>query len=327
MIPREENPGKMASSRLPDLTIVVPVYNSENSLALLVERILAALPDRAVEIILVNDGSRDGSWPKIEELTRSFPQVLGIRLMRNYGQHNALLAGIRRAGAPVIVTIDDDLQHRPEDIPLLVAELEKGNAVVYGTPRKLPHTPFRNLSSWISKIALERAMGAEMARKVSAYRCFRTEIRRAFDSYQSPYVSIDVLLTWGTTSFSSVQVEHQSRTIGQSNYNLRKLGVHLLTMMTGFSTWPLRAASIIGFCFTLIGIAVLMWVLVNYIVHHGSVPGFPFLASIIAIFSGAQMFALGIMGEYLARIHVRTTDRTPYTIAEQVSTGSDEGVR
>jgi glycosyltransferase involved in cell wall biosynthesis len=241
--------------------------------------------------------------------------------MRNYGQHNALLAGIRAARGPVIVTMDDDLQHQPEDIPRLLAELDRGAHVVYGTPMGMPHSFFRNLASWITKIALQKTMGASTARKVSAFRAFKTSLRNAFAGYQSPYVSIDVLLTWATTRFSSVPVEHRPREIGKSNYTFRTLLVHGLTMMTGFSTLPLRFATLVGFCVTLFGFGILAFVLITYFVRHGSAPGFPFLASIIAIFSGTQLFALGIMGEYLARMHVRLMERPAFVIAESVDNG------
>ena len=238
--------------------------------------------------------------------------------MRNYGQHNALLAGIRAASGDSIVTIDDDLQHSPEDVPRLLAELDRGADVVYGTPSKMPHSLFRNVASWITKIALKKTMGGSTARKVSAFRAFRTPLRQAFATYQSPYVSIDVLLSWATTRFASVAVEHRPREIGRSNYTFRTLLLHGLTMMTGFSTLPLRFATFVGFGVTLFGFAILAFVLATYVIHGGSAPGFPFLASIIAIFSGAQLFALGIIGEYLARVHVRVMERPAYTVGATV---------
>jgi undecaprenyl-phosphate 4-deoxy-4-formamido-L-arabinose transferase len=285
----------------------------------LVSGIRAALAHAPPEIVLVNDGSTDESWPVICALVRTEPTVRGICLMRNYGQHNALLAGIRAARGELIVTMDDDLQHPPEEIPKLLSALSEGHDVVYGTPRRLPHSLFRNASSWITKLVLQKAMGADTARRVSAFRVFRAHLRQAFEKYQSPFVSIDVLLTWGTRRFASVQVEHRAREIGRSQYTLRALVTHALTVATGFSTLPLRLASVVGFSFTLLGLIVLAWVVGRYIVSGGeSVPGFPFLASIIAIFSGAQFFALGIMGEYLARMHARMMERPTYAVAESI---------
>ena len=134
----------------------------------------------------------------------------------------------------------------------------------------------------------------------------------------SPWVK----LSWATTRFTSVAVEHRPREIGRSNYTFRTLLIHGLTMMTGFSTLPLRFATFVGFGVTLFGFAILAFVLITYIVRGDSVPGFPFLASIIAIFSGAQLFALGIMGEYLARVHVRVMERPAYAVGATVGTAS-----
>jgi len=291
------------------------VYNSEGSLPILVERTHRALAPRSHEIVLVNDGSADGSWNVVRKLCLS-PGVRGINLMRNYGQHNAVLAGIRAARGSTVVTIDDDLQHPPEEIGKLLSALDGGFDVVYGTPEKLPHSTFRNVSSWITKLVLQKAIGAETARRVSAFRAFRTDLRRAFEQYQSPFVSIDVLLTWGTRRFGSVPVELRPREIGRSNYSLRALVTHALTVATGFSTLPLRFASLLGFSFTALGLLILAYVVAVYFIRGDSVPGFPFLASVIAIFSGAQLFALGIIGEYLARIHSRMMERPTYAVAE-----------
>lgn len=312
----------------PTISVVVPVYNSEGTLKLLVERLKKALASVAelYEIVLVNDGSHDGSWAVIQELRAETPIVRGLNLMRNYGQHNALLAGIRQARYEIIVTLDDDLQNPPEEIPKLLAKLEEGFDVVYGTPEQEQHGLWRNMASQSTKLAMKSTMGVATATDVSAFRIFRTELRKAFASYHSPYVSIDVLLTWGTKHFAATKVRHEPRTIGKSNYTFRKLVRHSLNMITGFSTWPLQLASLIGFGFTLFGFAVLVYVIGRFVIEGGSVPGFPFLASVIAIFSGAQLFALGIMGEYLARMHFRMMERPTYTIKEQTDECHDKAV-
>lgn len=298
------------------ISVVVPVYNSEESLPLLVARLEPVLRSCAerFEILLVNDGSRDGSWRVIEQLAAAHPWVRGVNLMRNYGQHNTLLCGIRLARGDLVVTSDDDLQNPPEEIPKLVAKLAEGYDVVYGTPERQRHGLLRDLASLITKLTLQAAMGAQTARDVSAFRAFRTQLRGAFGDFRGPYVNIDVLLTWATSRFAAVRVRHDSRTLGASNYTIGKLMVHALNMMTGFSTLPLQVASMVGFACTLFGVLVLVYVVGRYFLQGGSVPGFPFLACIIAIFSGTQLFALGIIGEYLARIHFRTMERPSYAV-------------
>jgi glycosyltransferase involved in cell wall biosynthesis len=306
---------------LKGLTILIPVYNSEESLAELLAGLARVLPTLAAafEVILVNDGSRDRSWEVVTRLAQEYPWAHGINLMRNYGQHNALLCGIRTAQHDIIVTMDDDLQHPPEEIHKLLAKLAEGLDVVYGVPEAEQHGLWRDLASQVTKLALQSAMGAKTARQVSAFRAFRTQTREAFQSYAGPFLSLDVLLTWATTRFGAVPVRHVPRRHGTSNYTFRKLLVHAVNMMTGFSTMPLQLASLIGFVFTLFGIGVLVYVIGRYLVLGYSVAGFPFLASTIAIFSGAQLFALGIMGEYLARMHFRMMEKPTYVVREQTA--------
>jgi glycosyltransferase involved in cell wall biosynthesis len=302
----------------PELSVVVPVFNSAPELRALRDRVQAVTSALGMthELILVNDGSIDDSWATITSLASRHAEVRGINLMRNYGQHNALLCGIRAARAELIATIDDDLQNPPEEIPRLLAKLREGFDVVYGTPEKEQHSVLRNIASRVTKVALQSAMGAETARNVSAFRVFRTSARSAFETYQSPFVNVDVLLTWATARFAAVAVPRQPRQRGASNYTVRKLVTHALNMMTGFTTLPLQVASFMGFALTLFGAFILMYVIGRYIWIGGSVPGFPFLASIITIFSGAQLFSLGIIGEYLARMHFRMMDRPPYVVGD-----------
>jgi glycosyltransferase involved in cell wall biosynthesis len=303
------------------ISVVVPVYNAEQTLAALVEAVGRLGEIGLVEMILVNDGSRDRSWEVIERLAAEHSWIRGINLMRNFGQHNALLCGIRAASGEIIVTMDDDLENSPEEVPRLLAKLNEGYDVVYGTPVKEMHGWLRDAASRLTKVALQSTMGASTARSVSAFRAFRRELRGGFDRYSGPYVSIDVLLTWSTDRFSAIPVENRPRAAGVSNYTLRKLVIHALNMVTGFTTVPLRIASILGFLFTLFGMGILVLVVLRYLIAGGSVPGFSFLASIIAIFSGVQLFALGVIGEYVARVHARTMERPSYAI--RVTTGSD----
>jgi undecaprenyl-phosphate 4-deoxy-4-formamido-L-arabinose transferase len=300
------------------ISIVVPVYNSEAMLPNLVKRLEPVLRSTGseFEVIFVNDGSLDESWSVIQQLASGHAWVSGICMMRNYGQHNALLAGIRAARYDVTVTMDDDLQHPPEELPDLFERFAEGYEVVYAPPIQEQHGIFRNMASIITKIVLQGTMGANTACMVSAWRIFRTDLRDGFSGFNGPFVNIDVLLTWATTRFGAIRLRHDPRAEGESNYTFWKLMRHAVTMMTGFSVIPLQIASVIGFSFTLFGVAVLSYVIFRYILNGSSVAGFPFLASVIAIFSGAQLFALGIIGEYLARIHFRTMDKPTYSIRD-----------
>jgi len=301
-----------------NISVVIPVFNSETTLDALVERLHPVLEQAAesYEVVFVDDGSSDRSWGKISHLHSRYSWIRGYSLMRNYGQNNALLYGIRSARYEIIVTMDDDLQHPPEEIPTLIKTLREGCDVVYGTPKKEQHGFWRDMASRITKIIMKRAMGVHVARNISSFRIFRSHIKNAFVNYDGPFVSIDVLLTWGTTNFAAIPVRHESRVDGESNYTLGKLLNHALNLITGFSTVPLRLASLAGFGFSLFGGCILIYVIGKYFIYGSSVPGFPFLASIISIYAGVQLFCLGIIGEYLARIHYRNMAR-PYCVVRE----------
>ncbi len=299
-------------------SVVIPVYNGQDTIIPLVDRLEKVLPElfESFEIILVDDGSPDKSWAAVQSLVQKYPTVRGIELMKNFGQHNATLCGIRAAKYEITITMDDDLQHPPEQIPLLLDTFQKGGYdVVYAMPKKLPHEWWRNAGSKLTKIVLGQIMGIPI-REIGAFRLFKTSLRKAFDSYKSPEVYVDPLLAWGTNNFGHVYVEEDPRTVGHSNYSFRKLVRASILILTGYSTIPLRFASGLGFIFMLFGLGVLIYAIV-IAVSVGSVPGFPFLASLISIFAGAQLATLGIMGEYLARIYDRTTDRPPYIVKEE----------
>lgn len=307
-------------NQLEGLSIVIPVYNSAETLDELVSRLAKVLPDlaQAFEVILVNDGSRDQSWEKISQLAGQYAWLRGFNLMRNYGQHNALLCGVRAASFPITVTIDDDLQHPPEEIHKLLERMTDDIDVVYGIPEKMPHSWWRNAFSYLIKRGLALAMGIPNMRDVAAFRAFRTHLRDAFSDYKNPNVILDVLLSWATNHFTSTVVQEKPRQAGRSNYNFFKLFQYTMVVLTGFSTLPLRIASLIGFIFTFFGVAIFIYVVASYFIA-GSIPGFPFITSIIALFSGTQLFALGIMGEYLARIFDRSMDRPAYVIKRKIA--------
>jgi glycosyltransferase involved in cell wall biosynthesis len=304
------------------ISIVIPVYNAETSLAQLVSRLVSVLNTLGLpfEIVMVNDGSRDSSWEEMNRLALQYPSIHAINLMRNFGQHNALLCGIRAARHDVIITMDDDLQHPPEEIPNFLDKLGEGYDVVYGIPRKMPHSWWRNLTSHLAKRLLSMVIGLKTVREIGSFRAFRTHLRRAFEDYSQPGIIIDALLAWGTTRFTSIAVDEAPRDQGNSNYNFSRLFGLVFLILTGYSTMPLRFASMLGFSLTLFGLLAFIYVLVISITQ-GSLPGFPFLASTILLFSGTQLFALGIFGEYLARIFDRSMDRPPYIIDSETSSG------
>ena len=305
------------------ISVVVAVYNAAASLRLLLDGLDASMRRTGApfEVVLVNDGSRDDSWSVIETEAAVRPWVRGIDLSRNFGQHNALLCGIRAARHGIIVTMDDDLQNPPEAVPALVAALTPDVDVVYGSPAHEQHGLWRDIASQTTKLVLGNVLGASTARQVSGFRAFRAELRDAFHDYSGPSVNLDVLLTWATTKFTAIRIEHAPRRFGSSNYTFGKLLAHALNMLTGFSTLPLQIASVLGFALTAFGVFLLGLVIVRYLVQGVVLPGFTFLASVIVIFSGAQLFTLGVIGEYLARMHFRVMRQPSYSVRRAVGAG------
>ena len=302
----------------PAVSVVVPVYNSAATLRELVSRLTTVLGSTTAvyEIILVDDGSHDDSAAIARLIQEEHRSLRLLRLLRNYGQHNAILCGINQARHELVVTLDDDLQHPPEEIPRLLERLALGNDVVYGTAREEQHGFFRGVASRLTKLIMQQVLGVESARKVSGFRAFRLVLRPAFQDFHGPFVNIDVMLTWATTRIDAIPVRHEPRRSGRSQYTFRWLLVHALNMLTGFSVLPLRVSTLLGFLLTLFGAVALAFVIGRNLIYGAVVPGFSFLASIIIIFSGTQLFALGIIGEYLARMHFRLLGRPAYTIRD-----------
>ncbi len=302
------------------VSVVIPVFNSEATLEELTSRIFEVLHPITTncEIIFVNDYSRDGSWEVIKRLADQNSDIRGIRLMRNYGQHCALLAGIKHARYEIIMTLDDDLQHPPEEIPKLLVELNKGYDLVYGKPESRHHHFWRNVTSWLLKAILRVVLGTKMAKHSSPFRAFHANLRNGFEGFTDAKLSIDVLLSWSVARVTHVTVEHHSRRVGKSQYKLRRLVMLALTMLTGYSTLPLRIASAIGLLTSIFGISMFFYVVIRRLLQTDYVPGFTFIASEVALFAGLQLFAIGIIGEYLARLHFRTMGKPAYVVRDTV---------
>ena len=226
-----------------------------------------------------------------------------LLLRRNYGQHNALMAGLSRARYEITITMDDDLQHRPDQVT---------------TPGRAPAQPRRRLGLWIGdhrrtrvrpfdgvpavKAGLAMA-GVPNARQVSAFRAFRTELRDGFAHIADPFVSLDVVLSWTTTSVVGVPVRMDERASGRSNYSLAGLIRHAWNMVTGYGTIPLRLVIWLGFVCSFLGLFGLVDILVMHALGQIKVAGFTTLVALLTAFSGAMMLSIGVLGEYIGRLH------------------------
>jgi glycosyltransferase involved in cell wall biosynthesis len=302
------------------VSVVVPCYRSASTLPALVRRLVDVLDGSGgpYEIILVVDGSPDDTWDVAAALTHRYGEVRAIRLSRNYGQHNALLAGVREAVFDVVVTLDDDLQHPPEQIPLLLATLEGDRLdLVYGVPHEEEHGALRSLASRVVKAGMSGALGISGARTISAFRAFRTRLRDGFQDLSGPHACLDVALSWATTRVGAVRVRMHERAQGRSNYTPRLLLRHAMTMLVGYSAAPLRLASYLGFLTGLVGLLLGGAVLWRFAVGDTTVAGFTTIASMVALFSSAQLISIGVLGEYIGRIHGNGMGRPTYLVQER----------
>jgi glycosyltransferase involved in cell wall biosynthesis len=303
------------------VSLVVPCYRSALTLPALVARVEAAMGDLVTsgrveefELLLVEDASPDDTDRVVQELAAAHPHVRGLLMRRNFGQHNALVAGIRAARYEVTVTLDDDLQHPPEQVHLLLDALDDPKVdLVYAVPLVEEHGFFRSLASRTVKRGLALA-GVANAQMVGAFRAFRTDLRDGFADATDSQVNLDVLLAWSTSRVVAVRVTMEHRAEGRSSYSFRRLITHTLNMVTGYGVVPLRLATWLGFGCGALGIILLIVVLVRFATGQTTVAGYTTLAALISLFAGAQMFTIGVIGEYLGRQHFRSMNRPMYLL-------------
>lgn len=307
----------------PELSIVIPVYGSEKVLPELVAQIrkaLAAAPDVApsYEVIFVCDRSPDRSWDVIQQLSQQFDNVSGILLRMNAGQHNALMAGFARARGRVVVTMDDDLQHSPADIPPLVREIHQGHDVAYARFKNRAHKAWKVLGSRLNNLVAGYLLGKPHDLYLSPFRAMRSEIRDEILKYQGPYVYVDGLILSATRNIASIDVDHYERFAGTSMYGLRKSLSLWLKMATSFSIVPLRLTSLAGMVFAGLGFLLALLFVVQRFTINVMPVGWSSLIVTLLILGGAQLLALGVIGEYLGRVLLTLNGKPQYVVEQMV---------
>ncbi len=311
-----QEPRETANPTVLDLSVVIPVYRSSGTLRALVDRLFPVLGSLTAgyEVIFVEDGSPDDSWRVLQELQALHPdRIVAVQLMRNYGQHNALMCGFRHARGQLIVTMDDDLQTPPEEIPKLVSALRAGDFdLVYGTYGAKQHQGWRNAGSFLATSFYRLVFHTDV--RITSFRIIRRSLFETIFSYDLNYTFIDGLLAWNTQRIGQVAVEHHSRTTGRSGYTLRKLLVLTLNLVTNFSLLPLQLVSALGLCASFLGLLTAFIFLLLYLFSSIAVPGYASIIISILVMGGVQLMALGIMGEYLGRLHLNVNRKPQYTV-------------
>ncbi len=307
---------------VPTLSIVIPLYRSAESIERVVAD-LAALPiDGGLEIVLVNDGSPDdtaGACRRILETCAVPVTVAGHA--RNFGEHNAVLTGLRHARGRWVVTMDDDGQNPPAEVPKLLAAAQAGgHDVVFGDYAVKEHAPWRNWGSQFTNAVAGWLLDKPRGLYLSSFRCLSRFIVDEVVRYEGPYPYIDGLILQCTRAVTSIKVAHRVREQGRSGYNLRRLVRLWLNMFTSFSVVPLRAATVLGLALSALGVVGLGVVAGLFFTERGPEFGWGSLMAALLVFSGAQLVMLGVIGEYLGRAYL-TANRRPQSVVREVRRG------
>lgn len=307
-------------TKLRSVDLVVPVYNEEANLAALISEVKARLIPLGLRwrLILVDDGSRDASWQVISRFVADEPNMLGLRLGRNYGQHAAILAGFSRCEADAVVTLDADLQNPPGEIPHLLAKLDEGYDVAGGWRQQRRDNLFRRLASqWMNRL-VSLATGVALRDYGCMLRAYRIEIVRLMRESGESSIFIPALANCFTDRIIEIPVAHEERQQGRSRYSLRQLIQLLLDLVTGFSMMPLRVLSLFGFVLALVGLAFGMLLLGTRLIYGSAwaAGGVFTVFAVLFFFVGAQFVAFGLLGEYIGRIYNEVRRRPQYVIRD-----------
>lgn len=307
-----------------DLSLVVPVYNSEKTLDELVSRIKAEFKnDLSFEIILVNDGSKDRSADVAKRLALQDRSVKFVSFLKNFGQPSALFAGFREAEGDVCVILDDDLQNPPEEIRKLLAQLEQGFDFVFGVSELRQQGLFRALASWLTfKMA---HFLFDMPRHIypSSFLAMNRRVVEEVIKYEGPYPYLSGLIFRVSLNGASIPVKQDPRKVGRSQYSFGKLIRLWLNGFTNFSIVPLRISSLIGACVAFAGFSFLGFIVVQKLFFGDFMPGWTSILGSVLLFSGIQLLAVGILGEYAGRIFMLLNKSPQYCVREKINCSTE----
>lgn len=303
------------------VSIVIPCYNSEHSIAEVVELVqaqFAKMSGYACEFVLVNDNSRDNTFAEIRRLAAAYPCVHGINLMRNFGQHNALMCALHYAKGQLIVGMDDDLQCQPSEIPAILAKAEEGYDLVYGVYREAPNGAVKNFTSWLNKVTARKLLGRPKEIRSSNFWCITAQLREQVVRYTNYNPQLDALFTRLTSNIGNVTVEPHERKYGSSGYTLSKM-VKLWLAYFNYTVLPLRFVSVVGVVTACLGFVFGMITLVRKLIAPEVLVGWTSTICILLFFFGLVLLTLGIIGEYLGNIVLSINSTPQYIVREKVN--------
>ncbi len=301
-----------------EISIVIPVYNSEGNLIELARQVHDALAEISYELILVNDGSKDASWEHIVQLCRQNNHVIGVNLRKNSGQDNAIMAGLSYATGNYTVIMDDDIQHSPYDIITLYDECRQGYDVCYANFLKKNQALWKNMGSWFNGKIADVLIDKPKHIYLSPFQIIRKEVVDEVLKYKGPYPYVQGLLLQTTNNVTQIIIEHHERYKGKSNFNLFRSISVFVKLATSFSVYPLRIASLLGFFVASIGFGLALFYLFEYFLTDHAVEGWLTLVLINLIIGGLVLASIGLIGEYMGRMYLSLNSKPQYTIKETV---------
>ena len=299
------------------ISICIPVYNGAKTIAPLVGKLKEELLMKyKIEIVLVNDGSNDNSSEVCEMLAKSDSLVKFINLSRNFGEHNAVMAGLNYCTGDCAVIMDDDFQTPPEEVSKLIAKLNEGYDVVFSSYGKKQHNVFRNIGSKFNNFIATIMIKKPYNLYLSSFKVINRFLIDNIIKFKGPYPYVDGLILRITRKYATVHVSHAKRVEGKSGYTLKKLISLWLTTFTNFSVLPLRFATIAGFLFALISLCGAIFVTIEKIMDPSLPVGWASLIVSLFLVASVQMFAIGIVGEYLGRLFMKSTDMPQFIVRD-----------
>jgi glycosyltransferase involved in cell wall biosynthesis len=301
-------------------SIVIPVFNSEKIVATTIDQVVAVFTENGLkhEVILVNDGSSDGSWEVIADKARTVPNVVALNLLRNYGQHHANLAGLREATGDYIITMDDDLQNPPDQALVLIDEAMTGKDVVFGQFERKQAAGYRRLGSKAITSINKRVFGLPPGLEVSNYRILRRDVvdRISASRTAHPYMTGQALMY--SSNRSHVRVRHEPRPVGKSNYSMMRIVRLVLTILFSYSSFPLRFGALVGFGISAVSLLLGLFYLLSGLFGHTQVQGWTTLVVLLAIFNGFTIALLSMLGEYVVRTLNAVSSSESYHVISRV---------
>lgn len=302
-------------------SFVIPCYNSEKTIANLIELTceqMDLMGKHNYEFVLVNDYSRDNTIDELRMLANKYKFVKVLNLARNFGQHNAIMAGLNNINGDIIIAMDDDLQTHPSQLNKLLSKLEEGYDVVYGRYPEKKHSFFRNLGSKFNNWTVRVLIGKPKDLKASSFWVARRFVIDSIIKYDNPYSHIQGLFLRTTKNIGNADIEHFERAVGTSNYTIKSL-VKLWASCTNFSILPLRIATILGATFSSLGFLGCIYIIIHKMIFVNTAVGWSSIMVAILFFSGVNLLCIGLVGEYIGRLFISINRAPQYIVKEAIN--------